>query len=312
MKKAYVAKESLIERYTLRIKGAIYHWLTKDALPIFVRGQDNISFSPLVFGYHEIRVKELINQSAKNGFDDFLIDVGANIGLSTCQSGDLFKEVHCYEPNPDCFNILEVNARISLSQCKLHLNPFGLGIEKAIKKLYVPKGNWGGGFIYDEHNSYKDEQLGSKDGYTGFDPKNYNQTTIKIEPAKETLRTLFENLESKGLRKGFIKIDVEGYEPIIVKSIAESIPDSFSAIILFEYFTKKFNPDELLSHFNGRANAYKLTRTPEKKVPKFKRIWTIASQLGYHYQLDKFDVDSTSTDIVFIVNSKVESHSTTP
>jgi len=307
MNKIYSARESLIERYTLRIKGAIYHWLTKDALPIFVRGQDNISFTPMVFGYHEIRVKELINQSAKNGHQDFLIDIGANIGLSACQSGDLFKEVHCYEPNPDCFNILEVNTRISLSKCKLHLNRFGLGAEKAEKTLYVPKGNWGGGFIHDENNSYKDDQLGSKDGYQGFNPNNYNQTTIAIEPAKETLEALFKDLESKGLRKGFIKIDVEGYEPLIVRAIADSIPDNFSAIILFEYFTPQFNPDELLSHFNGRANAYKLARAPEKRISKIKRFMTIISQLGYSFQLDKYDVDCTSTDIVFIVNNKAAS-----
>jgi hypothetical protein len=188
----------------------------------------------------------------------------------------------------------------------LHLNPFGLGAESAEKILYVPKGNWGGGFIHDENNSYKDDQLGSKDGYTGFDSRNYNQTVIAIEPAKETLVNLFNNLESKGLRKGFIKIDVEGYEPLIVKSIAESLPDNFGVIILFEYFTRQFNPSDLLSHFNGRAEAYKLTRIPEKNTNKLKRAWRIFTQLGYIYQLRKFDINSTSTDIVFIVQRKDE------
>jgi FkbM family methyltransferase len=304
MTEPYSMKESLIERHLLRIKESLYKWLLKDALPLFLRGQDNISFTPHVFGYHEIRVKELINHSANNGYHDFLLDIGANIGLSACQSGNLFKEVHCYEPNPDCFSILKVNTRISLTKCRLYLNQFGLGAEKAEKVLYVPKGNWGGGFIRDENNFYEDEQLGSKDGYKEFDPNNYNLVPIIIEPAKEKLDALFRDLDNKKLTKGFIKIDVEGYEPLIVRSIAESLPDNFEVIILFECFTKQFNPNELLSHFNRRAIAYKLTRTPEKSMPKMKRIWRIISQFGYEYQLQEFDMRSSSTDIVFIVNKK--------
>ena len=299
----FSAKETLIQKYISKIKENIYNWLTKDAMPIFLRGQDNISFTPNVFGYHEVRVKELIGYCVSEGYQDFLLDIGANIGLITCQSGDLFKEVHCYEPNPDCFNILKVNTRISLSKCQLHLNEFGLGSEKSIKDLYVPKGNWGGGFIHDEHNSYHDEQLGSKDGYVGFDSTNYNLTPIVIESAKQVLSDLFKNLRSKNMNKGFIKIDVEGYEPLIIKSIAESLPDNFDVIILFEYFSKPFNPDKLLGYFNKRATGYNLARIPEKRFPKIKRIWKIFSQFGYEYRLQKFDMNSNSTDIVFIVNS---------
>ena len=304
MGKPYSTKETLTQKYLSRIKENIYKWLTKDAMPLFLRGQDNISFSPLVFGFHEVRIREFIDHSAMNGYQDFLLDIGANIGLSACQSGNLFTEVHCYEPNPDCFSILSVNTRISLSKCKLHLNQFGLGAERAENMLYVPKENWGGGFIHDKNNSYQDDQLGSKDGYEGFDPNNYNLIPIKIEPAKETLDRLFKELASRNLTKGFIKIDVEGYEPLIVKSIAESLPDNFKVIILFECFIKGFNPNGLLEHFNGRALAYKLARIPEKNMNKIKRAWKIISQFGYEFQLKKFDINSSSTDIVFFVSKK--------
>ncbi len=305
MVKPYLVKETLKQKYSAKVKEHIYRWLTKDALPLFLRGQDNITFSPLVLGYHEIRVKQLIEHSAKNGYQDFFLDIGANIGLSSCQSGNLFKEVHCYEPNPDCFNILSVNTRISLSECRLHLNQFGLGAESAEKILYVPKGNWGGGFIHDKNNSYEDDQLGSKDGYSNFDSNNYNLVSIKIEQANQILENLFKNLESKNLTKGFIKIDVEGYEPLIVKSIAESLPDNFEVVILFECFTKNFSAEELLKHYKGRAMAYKLTRTPEKNMGRIKRLWKIVSQFGYKFELQRFDKNNSSTDVVFYVNQKI-------
>lgn len=304
MTKQYLVKESLAQKFLLRTKESVYKWLMKDDLPLFLRGQDNISFTPHVAGYHELRVKELINYSATNGYGDFLLDIGANIGLSSCQSGNLFKEVHCYEPNPDCFSILKVNTRISLTECRLFLNQFGLGAKKAEEMLYVPRGNWGGGFIHDENNSYKDDQLGSKDGYSKFDPSNYNQVPITIEPANEKLAALFSDLANKGLTRGFIKIDVEGYEPFIIKSIAETLPDNFEAVLLFECFTKQFDPNELLAHFHGRATAYKLTRTPEKSMPKLKRAWKIIFQMGYRYQLQEYDVRNSSTDIVFVIKAR--------
>ena len=89
MAKPYSTKETLTQKYSSKIKELIYKWLTKDALPLFLRGQDNITFSPLVLGYHEIRIKQLIEHCAKNGYQDFLLDIGANIGLSSCQSGNL-------------------------------------------------------------------------------------------------------------------------------------------------------------------------------------------------------------------------------
>ena len=301
--KNYYSKESLIQRLILRKKETLFKWLTSNSLPLFLRGRDVISVAPQIYGYYEIRIKDLIEHYAKNGYGDFLIDIGANIGLSTCQSGDYFKEVHCYEPNPNCFNILMVNTKISLNKCKVYLNKFGLGSEDATNTLYVPRGNWGGGFIHDENNSYDDDELGSKDGYTKLDLEKYDAMPILIQSAPNKLKELFLSLIEKNLLNGFIKIDVEGYEPLILKSIAQVIPDNLKVIILFECFTKNLSPENLLANFNGRAEAYKLVRNPPKNTSKIKRFFKIIAQFGYRFELEKFSVESTSTDIVFIVNS---------
>jgi len=88
-----------------------------------------------------------------------------------------------------------------------------------------------------------------------------------------------------------------------LKSIAQVIPDNLKVIILFECFTKNLSPENLLSNFNGRAEAYKLVRNPPKNTSKIKRFFKIIAQFGYRFELEKFSVESTSTDIVFIVNS---------
>ncbi len=299
----FSSKESLFQRHIVRKKLGIFRALTKNSMPLFVRGGDEICVSPQLFGYYELRVKDLIDFYATNGHGDFLIDIGANIGLTSCQSGNSFKEVYCYEPNPNCFKILEVNTQIALHQCKLYLNQFGLGVEKSETTLHVPKNNWGGAFVHDRNNSYSDEEIGRKDGYEGFDASRYNQIPIQIESGTEKLRELFNSLTTKGLTSGFIKIDVEGYEPVILQSIAEALPKNMNIIILFECFTKDLDPNTLLTFFNGRAEAFKLIRSPEKHTPKLKRLMQIIAQLGYIYKVEKFNPKSNSTDIIFKIKS---------
>lgn len=294
-------KETLAHKFFSRVKVKLYETLTRDSLPIFLRGGDVISTSPQVHGYHEVRVKQLINFSAQDGYDDFLLDIGANIGLSSCQSGDFFKEVHCYEPNPDCFQILKVNTKIALKKCKLTLNNFGLGLADGETQLYVPRGNWGGAFIHDDANSYTDQEIGSKDGYIGFSSDNYEAVPIQIKNAVHHFTKLFLELKDRNLSKGFVKIDVEGYEPVVIEAIAKSIPDDLNIIILFECFTKEFNPSSLLEKFNGRATPYRLVRSPEKQLNKLRRILKIFTQFGYVYKLEEFNHKSNSTDIVFMI-----------
>jgi FkbM family methyltransferase len=302
MKNTYSSKEFFLKKYFSKPKIFLFRLLTKNSLPIFVRGSDGISADPLIFGNYETRIRDLINFYAKNGYGDYLIDVGANIGLSACQSGNLFKEVHCYEPNQDCFNILKVNTKIMLSKPRLILNNFGLGKKKSVANLYVPKDNWGGGFIYDENNSYSEAEIANKDGTKYFDPNNYNIMPIKVESGVERLADVFQGFQMSGLRKGVIKIDAEGYEQVIIQAIAASIPSNISALLIFECFLKQFDPAHLLKLFNGRAKAYRLVRMPEKYISKIKRVVQIVCQMGYHYSIKEFDSKSNSSDLIFIID----------
>lgn len=303
MKKKFTYKDSLYRKYLFQFKATLFNLLTVNSLPLFLRGRDVISTDPQVFGHYELRIKKFIDHFAQNGYSDYLIDIGANIGLSSCQSGNLFQEVHRFEPNPDCFNILKVNTRIALTKSSVFLYNFDLGNEADNLTLHVPKGNWGGGFIHDKFNLYTDNQIGSKDGFDGFDLKNYNEVPIKIESSIDKLTSLFQSLSLKELTSCFIKVDVEGYEPLIIKSNADVIPVNFKAIVLFECWSRDFDPEPLLQAFRGRAQAFKLVRSPEKHIPRLRRLFEIIRQFGYKYELKDFSMRSNSADLVFIVKN---------
>jgi FkbM family methyltransferase len=304
MKKNYSLKESLFQRHISRKKESLYRWLTKDSLPLFLRGKDEISIHPQVYGYHEVRIKKLMAFAVENGQSDFLVDIGANIGLSTCQSGDLFKEVHCFEPNPDCFDILKVNTSIALKNAKLFLYKIGLGSDTKTLKLVVPKHNWGGAFVYDENNTYSTELLASKDGFNSFEWSNYNVVDIAIESANEVFKNLFSGLSARGLKKGFVKIDVEGYEPVVISALASQLPKDFEITIVFESFDRAINIESVKESFSGSAEALQLVRTPEKREGLLARIGKIITQRGYVWRFMAYDEKCKASDIVLIISNQ--------
>jgi FkbM family methyltransferase len=297
----FALRESLYARHALRLKEGIYRRLTRSAPPLFLKGDDNISIAPLVSGWHEIRIKALIDALANQGFGDFLIDIGANIGLISCQSGDRFRQVHMYEPNPQCCEILRVNTRIALQRCEAVLHPVGLGSAGGTHTLHVPRHNWGGAFVHGADNRYDEQQLASKDGFGRFDLANYMQVEIMLVPAREELATLFARLSAAGCTAGVIKIDVEGGEMQILEAVAASLPASFRVTIIFECFDLAFDPAPLLAAFAGRAAAMKLVRLPSKRMNKLRRLWQILTQGGYRYLLRPFAPEDISTDIVLMV-----------
>ncbi len=299
--KNYLLKESLFHRHVTRKKEALFRWITKDSPPYFLRGKDEISIHPQVFGYHEIRIVKLMQHSVECGQDNFLIDIGANIGLSTCQAGDMFSEVHCFEPNPDCFDILRVNTSIALKKTKLNLYKLGLGPEKKSLKLVVPKHNWGGAFVYDENNAYSPELLASKDGFETFNWENYNLIDIDIESANKVFQELFEKLAARGHKKGFIKVDVEGYEPLVLSALAANLPKDFEVTVVFESFDRSIEMKAIEDSFSGRAEIFQLVRSPEKRERLLHRIAKIIRQGGYMWKLVRYDENCRASDVVIRV-----------
>jgi FkbM family methyltransferase len=255
-----VNKETLIDVIKSNIKHRLFKFLTKDGSNFFLKGQDIISAPPQIFGIHEKALTNSIKHYAKMGYSDFLIDIGANIGLTSCQNGADFQQVHMFEPNPHCCNILEVNANIALESSKFKLHRYGLG--KVEKKCFltIPKNNWGGAFINDDENSYDNNILASKDGFKELKNNNYLSVQIVIKNTENELKEIFHELTKKGLNKGVIKIDVEGYEETVLIGIAKSIPSNVQVAILFESWDNNFNIEKVMKVFNRQVVAKKINR----------------------------------------------------
>src|ERR1700744_489895 len=83
--------------------------LTQNASGIFLRSGDEISFIPATGRTHEPETTNLILKCAREGYPDFLLDIGANVGLISLQCAPFFTVVHGFEPNPELAKILEIN-----------------------------------------------------------------------------------------------------------------------------------------------------------------------------------------------------------
>jgi FkbM family methyltransferase len=265
---AFVHQESAFAYGRDIIKSSLFRYLTKESVNLFLKGKDKLSVYPQAIGAYEPTISSLITYFSSVGNSDFLIDIGANIGLISCQSGNKFKRVDMFEPNPHCCKILEVNSAIAFDSVEYHIHNYGLGDEDKTSPLSVPRNNWGGAFIKDKTNSYDEAILASKDGFKSIIDTNYFNVDIEIRKTSVVLSKLFKELSEQDLSCGVVKIDVEGYELAILNGLAESLPSHLNLFVIFESWNSEFDIEQILKSFKGRATPYKLVR----EVP-WKKTW---------------------------------------
>lgn len=267
----YFKKTSGPSWFSQLFKHSLFEKITKKSTNLFIRGGDSISIGPQIRGHHEPNLTDFISNIANIGYGDFLIDIGANIGLTTCQNGYEFKKVYCFEPNPLCYEILKVNVEISLDISKVKIYNYGLGAGNQYLDLMIPKRNWGGAFIACNENSYSQKILATKDGYDQIDPKNYLIKSVAIKSTETSLSNIFNDLVYEGAHKGVIKIDVEGMEDCVIDGISKCIPDEISVIIIFENWDPAFDLKKLREKFKSRMlNFYKL-----ENCVRYKTHWPV-------------------------------------
>ena len=267
-----------------------YQYATRNGTKLFLRIGDLISKSAAIGSGHEPCLTQVIEDFASNGAADFFIDIGANIGLSSCQNGNSFKKVICFEPNVLCANILKTNLAIALNN-QYEVMEFGLGVEEGEFDLYMPKHNWGGAFVRSESNDYSEDTLCRKDGFLSFSKENYIVTKVKLKKALDVFEDLFESFKSHGFSKGVCKIDVEGCENSVLLALAEKVPASFELNIIFENHSEDLDLKKIKDAFRGRLCSSKVimkVRHANKYFNK-KQLNFCAKILGK--KLDVFDFD---------------------
>lgn len=189
------------ERSLFKTFNGDYYWLRNEK-DFYV---DNCIIEEGVF---EKESTSLVYKFLKEG--DIVIDVGANIGYYSILFSRLVGpngKVHCFEPTEFYGNVLKRNVEINKSS-NVVIYPFGL--------------------------SNKSERLPISIGYSSatiHDPYK-GQNTTSVETIR--LESLDEIVHKAGITKiDFIKIDIDGHEPLFIKGAIKTIK-RFKPKILLE------------------------------------------------------------------------------
>jgi len=254
-----------------RIEYRLYKYLTRGSSPLYLKPRDYLSWSPTLAAIHEREVVLLLKALAEAGCRDALVDIGANIGLTTFYCRPFFHSAYCFEPNPRVFSVLTANLYDSLGENTTLFN-FGLGDRDDRCELTVPRYNAGGGFIRGAANTYTLQELAGKDGFGAFDERNYEKITVHIRKGREVLGEIF----AEGKRNIVIKVDVEGYEETVLTEIAAVLPRDGRFAIVFENWSASFDPKAFAARsFSRPVKAYKLATTVEPEVGKVWKLWDL-------------------------------------
>lgn len=149
---------------------------------------DYISLRMLLQGQFERKELELLDATVFNrGFaHKICLDIGANIGNHAVAFSRWFEKVYAFEPNPRCFDILQVNAKWAGN-----VTPFCVGASdrSCTVSATAPPGNLGALRISND------------------------AATVGTESVTFDCVRLDDFLADEDLdRVGFIKVDVEGHE----------------------------------------------------------------------------------------------------
>lgn len=165
---------------------------------------------------------------------DLVIDIGANVGhLSVAMALAAGKEgmTLSFDPNPHVFKILEVNARLNPQKTNIH--PFNVAITEQEDTFFYRSSEASfnnGGISMDESERHGRFALPEK---------------VQGVVLEHLLREQFADWMSK---LSFIKIDTEGYDKEIIKSI-RGLLEQYKPVVISECFSKS-TPEQRSEHFN--------------------------------------------------------------
>jgi len=158
------------------------------------------------------------------------IDVGANIGYWSVVLGQICgcSKVWAYEPEPKNRSLLERNLRLNGLGGAVEVSPCALGDKKSTSKLYISEENAG------DHQLYA-----SSESRSAID--------ISVE--------VFDEVHP-GEKIDFIKIDVQGYEPYVLRGLLKTLENNKDVKIITEFWPHGIrnagsDPVELLRLLQG-------------------------------------------------------------
>ena len=242
-------RQSFLHRMRFRLYLIILKIIFKNCQSLYLKIGDWITVSFLANKGHEDLQIATILRFSEGEEKDFFLDVGANVGLVSVPVAAHFKRVVCVEPNPVCRSILKANLA-EAGVVNFDLVPVALGLDtNCAVSLMIPKGNVGGAFLATDDNRYSKQTLADKDGFLDFDKGNYDEVRVPVMGGDEFFQRFFSDYNDNHSFFGCIKIDVEGYDILILEKLAKNCPPQFRGIILFENWDKSISANMIVEMF---------------------------------------------------------------
>jgi FkbM family methyltransferase len=173
---------------------------------------DYVGRSMFFFGDLDPKISWVCSRLVSEG--DIVLDIGANLGLVTMHLASLvgpYGHVHAFEPNPRLVDRLK-QVLIANNASNVTLHPVALGACDGELPLFVP-----------------DENAGAASLVTS------GHSSVPGTMVRVPVTTLTAKSDAwRGLHVRLIKIDVEGYEPEVLRGAAEFLASSRPDAIIFE------------------------------------------------------------------------------
>lgn len=216
------------------------------------------------YGQYEWGTIKVIKSLLQPG--DKFADVGANIGLMTLfaaravgPSGEVFS----FEPNPPVHAILRENVSLN-GFTNVHFFQSGVGAEKSQLKLYSNAAN--------------------NRGANSFMPTDKMDAAKFVTVGVDRLPALLRDWDYERIK--LIKIDVEGWEPEVLKGAREWFASERAPMIVTEYSRGRTHGKVDLFDYITQVNDYRVfILVKGKEVPSPLRLIKHKSELPEHENL---------------------------
>jgi FkbM family methyltransferase len=180
------------------------------------------------FQYYEQYITQILQSTAiylnSQQIATNLLDIGANVGSHSYFMLGVADSVHSFEPHPEIFDSLEAKWK-TLKDPSFHVYQFGLGKEDCSLEYYQPIGyGWNSGT-----GSFVSDCRG-------------NSKTPIILPIREGDKVIKEI----GINPvSLIKVDVEGFEPLVFQGLGQTLKRDRPIIIMeISAMTRKVMAEE--------------------------------------------------------------------
>ena len=183
----------------------LHRWMIAKDANFYLKPNDIISHRPTRFGTHEPHIEALITEASATHCD-FLLDIGANIGMTSALVGRRFRRVDCVEPNELVVNILKTNLAMNLSATEHEVHAVDLGKEDGLLTLRVPPDNFGGAYVEDDNPQF-DCEMSARHSNQFSDRSDHLALDVVIREAGKWLEGRFTAMREAGLSKGVLRLN---------------------------------------------------------------------------------------------------------